>query len=299
MKLRLVTWNVWFAPYEMSLRASAMINILQKVNPDVICLQEVTCNFLEQISRSQWITDKYFCSDPTYDGSTIKKYGYGCAILCKRHLSPSFSFVKFDNTEMGRHLITARCAIGDENQFVTFGNVHLESLDNAKTREAQLDVSNSLLPTGESILVGDFNFCSERNYDASLPLENDCLSRTIPSYEDLWQKLKPEQHGFTFDSMVNKMIHSYEQARYDRIMTSLDKTSLKPTSMDIIGNRKLDMVTAMEIEQEENPSPIIFDSFSTPPRKSACVGTESENEEIVFPSDHFGLLAEFTLTPTF
>ena len=122
--------------------------------------------------------------------------------------------MQFDNSEMGRHLLTARCAIGDQKHCITVGNVHLESLNNAKIREAQLAVSDRALPTGESILVGDFNFCSERNYDGSLPLENDCLSRVLPSHEDLWQKLKPGEQGFTFDSVKNTMLSKYEQARY-------------------------------------------------------------------------------------
>jgi endonuclease/exonuclease/phosphatase family metal-dependent hydrolase len=114
---------------------------------------------------------------------------------------------------MDRHLLTARCIIGVPNQYINIGNVHLESLNNARTREEQLGICDTILPSGKSILVGDFNFCSERNYDGSLPLENDCLSRTMPSYEDLWRKLKPEEKGFTFDSTANKMLKKYEQAR--------------------------------------------------------------------------------------
>ena len=51
------------------------------------------------------------------------------------------------------------------------------------------------------------------------------------------------------------------------------------------------MATGMEIEQEETPP--VYDSFSTPPSKS--IRSKTDAEETVFPSDHFGLLAEFAL----
>ena len=212
MKLKLVTWNVWFSPHEMSLRTHAMMNILQRINPDVICLQEVTHGFLQEISRLSWIVDGFLCSDKGYDGSTIDQYG--CATLCKKSLDPTFSFVNFENSYMGRHLLTTRCIISGRNQCIDIGNVHLESLNNACRREEQLGVCATLLSPGKSVLVGDFNFCSERNYYGSLPLENDCLCKMMPSYEDLWRKLKPEEIGYTFDSVANRMLKKYEQARY-------------------------------------------------------------------------------------
>ena len=79
-------------------------------------------------------------------------------------------------------------------------------------------------------------------------------------------------------------------------MTSLDNTSLKPMSIEIIGNRKINKATGVEIEQEETPPAAVFNSFSTPPSKSIRSMTDAEVEDTVFPSDHFGLLAEFVLS---
>ena len=126
-----------------------------------------------------------------------------------------FSFTDFENSNMGRHLLAMSCEIDGKGKSrnVNVGCVHLESLNYAKIRKEQLRACNSLLPPGRSILVGDFNFCSERNYDGSLPLENDCLSDVIPSYQDVWQKLKPGDKGYTFDSQINKMLRKFEQAR--------------------------------------------------------------------------------------
>ena len=190
-----------------------MMNILQRIKPDVICFQEVTTAFLEEVSKVPWISEEYLCSDPNYDGSSLN--GYGCAILCKGNLKPHFSFTDFENSNMGRHLLAMSCEIDGKGKSrnVNVGCVHLESLNNAKIRKEQLLACNALLPPGRSILVGDFNFCSERNYDGSLPLENDCLSDVIPSYQDVWQKLKPGEKGYTFDSQINKMLRKFEQAR--------------------------------------------------------------------------------------
>jgi hypothetical protein len=74
-------------------------------------------------------------------------------------------------------------------------------------------------------------------------------------------------------------------------MTSLDKSPLKPTKIEIIGNRHINRVTGMEVDHEDIPSQVVFNSFSTPPHKNS----EADDDNQLFPSDHFGLLAEFTL----
>jgi hypothetical protein len=52
------------------------------------------------------------------------------------------------------------------------------------------------------ILLGDFNFDSERNFELDgLPVENNILSTVMPNAVDTWAALNPERSsGKTFDS---------------------------------------------------------------------------------------------------
>merc|ERR1719502_1450062 len=87
------------------------------------------------------------------------------------------------------------------------GTVHLESLANHPTRQEQLRICKSVLASHKNaILVGDFNFDSERNFAPPHdPLENEALAQIMPDYIDLWPSLRAER-GLTFDSTVNPYI---------------------------------------------------------------------------------------------
>eukprot|EP01129_Flabellula_baltica_P007272 TRINITY_DN2810_c0_g1_i2.p1 TRINITY_DN2810_c0_g1~~TRINITY_DN2810_c0_g1_i2.p1 ORF type:complete len:113 (-),score=16.83 TRINITY_DN2810_c0_g1_i2:34-372(-) len=90
------------------------------------------------------------------------------------------------------------------------------------------------------------------------PLENDVLQRVIPEYIDIWPHLHPDEPGFTFDSLNNRMLQQYEEMRYDRMM--LKSNRWEPTLIELIGTE-----------------PILEDP-------------------IVYPSDHFGLYTELSYT---
>lgn len=243
-----------------------------------MCFQEVTKTFVDVARAIPWITAEYLSSDPELDGSTINSYG--TLTLAKRNLFPTFERTDFPSY-MGRDLLIARISL-EEGCEVHVGNVHLESLDSQFIREKQLLVCSEKLPVGRSVLCGDFNFCSERNFiDDGRPLNNDCLSRIIPRYTDLWSTLRPSEHGYTFDSVTNSVIGKFEQSRYDRVMASIDSISIHPRSIELIGTVPIRKSSSTAASVSSSA-----DVMSTPPRRDA-------EEPDLFASDHFGLYTVF------
>lgn len=122
------------------------------------------------------------------------------------------------------------------------------------------------------------------------PLENLVLSRTLGSpFQDLWTLLhnETEEPGYTYDTEVNGMLRStgkYERMRYDRILCALASTTMmQPSTITLIGTDPLaDSDTKSKAITQQN------DPMVTPPAKSSC-------NPIIFPSDHFGLMADFEL----
>ena len=112
--------------------------------------------------------------------------------------------------------------------------MHLESLNNHRKREQQLRVAADVLaPHANSVLVGDFNFDSARNFceigeagspggGAAQTLENDSLGAILPGHDDVWPLLHPDAAGapgFTFDARRNPLVtNKLEVMRYDRVM---------------------------------------------------------------------------------
>lgn len=243
-QLSIVTYNVWFDGYKKKERAVALMDLCK--DKDIICLQEVTPSFLEDILKIDWVRNNYFISD--VQARTVLPYG----VLILSKIQPlKFTFHKMES-KMARYFLLMHLNVNNEN--IEIGTVHLESLSNRDRRKAQLELISKTLKCETSLFMGDFNFCSYRNWNKSdTNLENDVLKQIIPDHKDIWAELKTEK-GYTFDSDVNRMIGKHETMRYDRIMIK-SKTWI-PETIDIIGNK----------------------SFV------------HEEERIIFPSDHFGLL---------
>lgn len=177
-----------------------------------------------------------------------------------------------------------------------------------------------------TILAGDFNFCSYRNFVPSLPLENDDLSVCLPGWLDVWQALKDasQEPGYTFDTELNAFTEAmgcgrYERMRYDRVMALVSgpigggvEGSVgagvaegvgqvwAPTDIRLVGTEQLplepsDKSTGQDGHQEQATGSAGSTSGlglpGKPPLSVVCSGPP----RCVFPSDHFGLLATFTL----
>lgn len=260
--LTVLTYNVWFDSFEFATRMKFIIDETMKIQPDVCCFQEVLPQLNTMLLEHEELNKLYAISP-------FATTGYGNITLVRKTLSPRFSTTEFPSSYMGRSLLKAVFAVNGAD--IAIGNVHLESLNSEKEREKQLQISErSLRQYQLSLLVGDFNFCSERNFRIvpNQPLENDVLSKVLPEYVDVWPLLHAEEkdrQGYTFDSEVNKMISRPERMRYDRVLIRGVGTcrGVSPSDISLVG----------------------VDAIIMPAKLPTAV----------WPSDHFGLLASFKL----
>mmetsp|Transcript_60151 Transcript_60151/g.105356 ORF Transcript_60151/g.105356 Transcript_60151/m.105356 type:complete len:326 (-) Transcript_60151:28-1005(-) len=248
--LRIATLNVWFDDKLRMPRSKALIEVIKRMGVHVCCLQEVVPEVASVLASG---LPSWSCSDPG-DGSTVAPYGV--MVLAAPGKDVRFSFHELP-TEMCRQLLLA------ELDGLVVGTVHLESLANHPTREAQLRVCEALLaPFDDALLVGDFNFDSDRNFvPPHTPLENEALAEILPRYVDLWPALRSER-GKTFDSSLNPYISRSEHMRYDRIMTCLSNWATR--QIEIFGHEPVDHLVELSPGEKacaERPS--------TPPRPSS------------------------------
>lgn len=133
---------------------------------------------------------------------------------------------------MGRCVMVAEFLINGETLCIS--TVHLESLNNWNRRKKQLTFIKSILKDYEnSLLMGDFNFDSEKSYLPGAPLENVNLKEIYPEYIDVWENLNPDDPGKTFDTTKNDMLcdMKHEVMRYDRIIMKSDRWEPKEIKM--------------------------------------------------------------------
>jgi endonuclease/exonuclease/phosphatase family metal-dependent hydrolase len=260
-ELSVLTWNVWFDRVEYRRRMEHILLVTLEKRPDVACFQEVLQEFADMVSGHPLVRELYHVSP-------FASPSYGVLTMVKKIHNAKFSFVDFP-TSMGRELLKA--SFEKDQHRVEVGNVHLESLSSERTRAEQLRICAKELGRAPlSLLVGDFNFCSERNFRQipGAPLENEVLKATLPDFVDLWKHIArpseaatkgPDENeeqandstpkkgtgrrvslesalqGYTFDSLANPMITHEERMRYDRIMVKLGESRPPhPSSLSLL-----------------------------------------------------------------
>jgi len=301
--LKLLTLNLWFSDKLRHARTRAVLKLIEDERPTVCCFQEVVPEVAQLLVRS---LPGWSASDPG-DGSTVAPYGV--MTLVAPGTPANFSFHKLP-TRMWRWLLVA------ELEGLAVGTVHLESLANHPVREAQLEVCASVLRRHhDSVLVGDFNFDSERNFHPPHdPLENEALAQRAPGFVDLWPVLHPGERGLTFDSAINPYLDQSEQMRYDRVIARLQ--SWRATGIARVGHESVDpdgLTPQEQAELERPPTPprpsrdlkprdSPWEQFPKEEEVASPASKQSGLEETppprrgrLFLSDHFGLLA--TLVP--
>jgi poly(A) polymerase len=194
MLLRIVTQNLWFDSHQREARMQAHANHWQQLRPDIIAVQEATLACLRPLLP--------LMADFHATVSLESPAQWQGVVVFSRHLPEQIDMLPLPG-EMGRRLLRVRWPD------LELGVVHLESTASAgPTRSAQLQSLPALLSGQDSLLVGDFNFCSSAPENTHLP----------PDFVDLWPDLHPEAPGWTLDSQTNPLLRGPKQARYDRML---------------------------------------------------------------------------------
>ena len=187
---------------------------------------------------------------------------YDCAVWVRKGVSvESVSNIPLPSIYGRRGLcVEVKKNIGETQQQIRIITTHLESGKGMEhTRRAQLQDINKFQSKCPypTFLVGDMNL------DPSYP-ENECLPGL-----DLWSHCHKRDPGFTEDTYVNRMRYNHhgqkhKQVRYDRIL--LMNSNPPPTEVQI-------------------------------QRLGTQAFRNKENEEVVWPSDHFGLAVQVLFCP--
>jgi endonuclease/exonuclease/phosphatase family metal-dependent hydrolase len=187
----ILTWNLYFAPYQWATRMRHILAECERLQPDVLCFQEVLPPFLALLqeeqkatagttsgstsstngsNRNSWLARNDYVSS-TLDPQAVAPYGV--LTLAKRKHHPCFQSLDLPS-RMGRQLLLTHLGSGGGerggeggegvdagNGEWTIGNVHLESLDSAAVRAEQLRKTGVIF-SGEQereknvVLCGDF-----------------------------------------------------------------------------------------------------------------------------------------------
>ncbi len=214
--LTLISYNVMFNDILLEERHQALVVLLRKNLPDVICLQEV---------RSDAVSWFYCSLKDLYSSATSglcpTGRDYGELIFIKKGIKQvSFECIPLPS-KMGRALQHVKIKKGTEKyHIVTF---HLESMNCSKVRRTQLDVLwQSVGQSSHLICCGDTNITTREKYMLS------------GNMRDAWEETDGKIGEFTYYS------HRYwggdRRQRYDKIWLSDD---LQLTGFGVLGNKPL------------------------------------------------------------
>jgi len=264
-ELTIVTWNIWFESWYWRERLSATLAETLDHDPDVVCFQEVTQNVHSIMLHCSFWRQRY---DPTEEQIPCS---YDCSVWIRKGRSTgsgghginvtatSTSTVDLP-TIYGRRGLCVDLRFPSDQQAMRVITTHLESgRGMADNRRAQLDVLRKAAEHTPTLLVGDMNI------DPTYP-ENSALPG-----QDLWLALHADDDpGFTEDTYVNEMrfwAHGGKQkrVRYDRILL------LNP-----------------------EPNHCVVDV-----RLMGTIPFFERNGQLLWPSDHFGLVARLKVLGTY
>lgn len=225
--LRVLTLNIWFGRAHREQRTDALIELLLRLDPDIVALQEMTEGVLKRLVADTRLGANYWFSDR--EGITFSNYGV--VVLSK--VRPSHCDLWPLTSTMNRALIDVRWELPVGT--VQLGAVHLESRrPNGAARITQMEEAAPMLNAGDwTLWVGDFNFCS------GFP-ENDAIP---PGFHDLWPHLRGTDPGWTIDTARNRMTALEKQrekrVRFDRIMMATRKPGWLPRAIELVGDQAL------------------------------------------------------------
>jgi len=193
--LKVLSYNIWFDKTLYLERLLALLQVIEKEDPDVICLQEVRPNIFE-ILKNELVNYKFFFPyklDKTY----------GCIIFSRIKMSKCLEY-KFNNSKMGRSLVIIKIDLPHNIEIVII-NSHFESLFNKiqinDGKIEQYKISKNIMDYlfgkyKNVILCADTNVMSHEEYTFLELFEND-------GWIDCLVANNNQENNYTYDSENN------------------------------------------------------------------------------------------------
>lgn len=157
------------SPLNRFVKVHEIANALKKVNPDILCLQEVQGQHLKRAVQYNEFPDQsqyeWFGEFLAYEHSYGKNAEYdaghhGNAVLSRHQLDPKHNFNITVNFLEQRGVLHCEILLKNHSTPITVLNAHLNLLerDRSKQYEAIIDYVNDVIdPKQPLILAGDFN----------------------------------------------------------------------------------------------------------------------------------------------
>lgn len=231
--LKIVTYNVLFPSIfgfvsELVVRSATryalQMEMLEQLNADVICLNEVVPWYVSLLMEQKWVQNGYFLSDICTTANAMHNGSlgvtHGCFILSKLPIQQLSTVSILD---LSRKAIVAQYA--DSSCICA---VHLTAYaENIKKRDTELSFLVQQLQTisQDCILLGDLNLHA--------PEEKQLFEKH--NFVDVWPMMNGDELGYTYDAQANWLIKTIfatfekRQMRLDRILLS-SKCSWQPCS---------------------------------------------------------------------
>jgi tyrosyl-DNA phosphodiesterase 2 len=227
--IKFITYNIWFNEFNFKARTEEILKMCESKDPDFICLQEVTENFMSKLLGSRFIQSNFYIANVPfqlrnwYDVVILSKY------CCNAYVIPFLS-------KMSRKLMYITL-FNQENEMIKIGSAHLESFNNIYTRESQLSLSYKILDNFEKdffrqakycFFLGDFNFTEK---------ENDLISKH--GYIDYGLEKIKKTDGKIEDWNTMKAMKGYPAWRPDRFTYKTKVPTFRVDKFEIIGKEPL------------------------------------------------------------
>lgn len=204
-EIKILSYNVWFDDVSGNSYRYAEINrLISDVNPDFVCLQEVTPAYYMKLKKQ--FSNRYHL----YDDNVMSKQ-YGNVILAKSK-ARQIQILELD-TRMGRKALIVR------TNSLTITNLHLESmLTDTTIRVQQLGQIKKTVSKDERVVIcGDFNFG-----------DNERENQTIVEFHDHGKQSPDATYDIGNNRFAKLTKFSNEPSRrLDRIITRIKNKEFK------------------------------------------------------------------------
>ena len=243
-KLHILSYNIWFEETMIKERTESLINIINKNDPDIVCLQEVRQDVFNILISN-------LCNYNYYPKRIASSYG--CVIFSKYNIIKCLT-IPFQNSMMGRSLIISKIDFPyfDESELsvnkieIVIATTHFESIFSRKTENTvkleQFKVAHQILDK----LYKDYQnviFCVDTNIITG---EEDKFIPTNSKHEkydwyDAWSEMGESTNRYTYDSFSNMHLKKNPfkyRSRLDRVLYRCDNCIL--TYFDTIKNNVIE-----------------------------------------------------------
>lgn len=310
-KFKIMTWNLWYSMKETGDKEKDLFHIdffnkrmeiiadkILSSNADIVCLQEIGELTFDQIYPSIKLVYPYFYENPSnFEKNTMGKRKRNLETLClSKYPAQSFKLFGVEgNLDYNNSMLMI-----EYDKFIVF-NVYLQA--GTKYSPGQKDLwfnysrcryneymsiqnyINKNKLTKPIIVLGDFNTNLNGNYDEWPELR----AFQQMNLDDFWLKKSNNNSGFTENTQINLMRWNVKfeekELRIDGIFGSADLFYVK--KIKLIGTKPFNIDSEFQDKFIKYRVPNIEDKLSK---------IRKNNDEIkLWPSDHFGVLAEIIL----